>query len=341
MDKYKGKGLTGLANVGNSCYLNSCMQILSHTYELNDFLDKEQYKKHINKSPDSVILLEWDKLRRMMWSNNCTIAPHGFVNSIKRVSILKQRDLFVGNMQNDIQEFLLFIFECFHNALSRPVDMHVSGTPMNDTDKLATKCYAVMKNMYEKEYSDMLNLFYGIHVSIISSHKDGKLLSVCPEPFSILSLPIPDTKNVTLLDCVNLYCFQEELIGENAWMNDETGKKEDVRRGIAFWSLPTILIIDLKRWLGFGNKKNNALIETPLCDLDLSSHVKGYNKGMYVYDLYGVCNHIGGTFGGHYTASIKNANDKWYNFNDTNVMEVAENKVITNCSYCLFYRKKI
>ena len=31
---YKDKGLTGLANVGNTCYLNSCMQIISHTYEL-------------------------------------------------------------------------------------------------------------------------------------------------------------------------------------------------------------------------------------------------------------------------------------------------------------------
>ena len=31
--EYENKGLTGLSNVGNTCYLNSCMQILSHTYE--------------------------------------------------------------------------------------------------------------------------------------------------------------------------------------------------------------------------------------------------------------------------------------------------------------------
>jgi len=43
-DKYSNRGLTGLANVGNTCYLNSCMQVLSHTYELNDFLAPGEYK---------------------------------------------------------------------------------------------------------------------------------------------------------------------------------------------------------------------------------------------------------------------------------------------------------
>ena len=40
-----------------------------------------------------------------MWSNNCTIAPHGFVNAVQQVSILKKRDIFSGYNQNDIQEF--------------------------------------------------------------------------------------------------------------------------------------------------------------------------------------------------------------------------------------------
>lgn len=338
-ETYKDLGLTGLANVGNSCYLNSCMQILSHTYEFNEFLKKSNYKGKLNRKHDSVILLEWDKLRNMMWKENCTIAPLGFVQAVKKVAHLKKKELFTGYAQNDLPEFLMFIIDCFHNSLMREVEMTINGKQSNDQDKMAFECYKMMKNMYKKEYSEMLNIFYGIHVSNISSVKNGKILAMRPEPFSTISLPIPKKRETSIYECMDLYCEKERMEGENAWYNEKTKKKEDIDKGIRFWSLPNILIIDLKRFDMRGRKLRQQ-VQCPLENIDFSKYVDGYNSSSYIYDMYGICNHSGGLMGGHYTALIKNANSKWYLFNDTSVKEVNKDKLITPNAYCFFFRKR-
>lgn len=337
--KFENKGLTGLANVGNTCYLNSCLQILSHTYEFTKFLEAGNYKKNIKNQPDTILLLEWDKLRKMMWSSNCTIAPYGFVKAVQKVSLIKNRDLFSGYAQNDIQEFLLFLIDCFHEAISRPVTMEITGSIKNKTDKLAKACYHMMKNMYRKEYSEILNIFYGIHVSIVTSLEDGSQLSICPEPFSTINLSVPLIPNPTIYDCFDYYCKKESLTEENQY-ETINGIKQDAERGIVFWSLPNILILDLKRWNPNNGNKLYTGVSSPFVDVDFSKYVDGYNAKDYVYDLYGVCNHSGGSMGGHYIACVKNANGKWYEFNDTNVREINENKIISINTYCFFYRKK-
>ena len=347
--KYRGKGLTGLANLGNTCYINSCVQILSHTYELNEFLETSHYKKNLNNNIDAVLLVEWDKLRELMWKENCTIAPMGFLRAVQRVSSSKKRDLFTGNAQNDIQEFLLFVIDCFHNSMSREVEMKIAGMVKDETDVMANICYKMIHDVYKKEYSEMITLFYGVHVSeITGGNSHGDIKSIKPEPFSVISLPLPiitkptsdsDKDKTTIYDCFDIYCRKEILEGENAWMNDKTKKKETVYRRIIFWSLPRILIIDLKRWNSYGRlEKNQKFIDIPL-RADFSKYVKGYNSESYVYELYGVCNHSGNSGGGHYTANIKNANGKWYNFNDTHVNEIVdEETIISDKSYCVFYR---
>lgn len=337
--KKQANGLTGLSNVGNTCYLNSFAQVLSHTYEFNEFLDKKTYEIRLNRRPESLLLIEWDKLRQLMWSQDCTIAPWGFVKSVQRVSKLKEIDLFSGFAQNDIQEFLMFMIDGFHMSIARPVDMTISGTAKNDKDLMAKECYTMMSNMYAKDYSEIVSIFCGIHVSRIQNISTGNNLSVRAEPFFLLSLPIPGGSNTVSLEaCMEEYTKRERLENENAWFNEKTNKKEDVDKDLVFWSLPDILIIHLKRW-NYNGRKDQRLVECNLDVLDLCKYVHGYNKSSYMYSLYGICNHTGGTLGGHYTANIKVNNTKWYNFNDTSIREIELDKVVTPQAYCLFFRK--
>jgi len=130
------------------------------------------------------------------------------------------------------------------------------------------------------------------------------------------------------------------LENENAWYNEVTKSKQNVKKKISYWSLPNILVIDIKRF-NSNNIKNQILVDFPLEDLNLSKYVIGYKKDSYVYTLYGICNHSGNVFGGHYTSYVKNANDKWYHFNDTNVSEIKDpTQLVSPKAYCLFYRKK-
>ena len=347
--KYNDKGFTGLVNLGNTCFLNSCLQALNHTYELNDIMDSlfdttnNKKKRLIKDSNDAEILIAWNELRNVMWSQNGTISPNKFVYNVQKIAKQKNKDIFTGWSQNDMPEFLLFIIECIHNSISRPVNIHISGNSENSTDELAITCYKMLKDSYLKEYWEIMDLFYGILVSEIVSLDGLHKHSIKPENYFVLDLPIPNINNkkINIYDCFDSYVQPEVLIGENSWYNEKTKLKEDIQKRITFWSFPKILIITLKRFSPDGTSKKNELIDFPLDNLDLSRYINGYNASQYKYELYAICNHIGNVYMGHYTAFIKNYNDEWIHYNDQSV-ELIKNpeQIITPMSYCFFYRKK-
>ena len=130
--------------------------------------------------------------------------------------------------------------------------MNIQGKAITQTDKLAEACYGMMKNMYKKEYSEFLNMFFGIHVSKIKS-LESDYLNITPEPFFNLNVPI--AKEETLEKCIELYTSTEKMEGDNCVLNDKTNKKEVAEKNIQFWSLPEVLVITLKRFNN-QNRKN-------------------------------------------------------------------------------------
>ena len=75
---------------------------------------------------------------------------------------------------------------------------------------------------------------------------------------------------------------------------------------MSIWRLPHILIVQLKRFsfkYVLYSDKIDKFVQYPVRGLDLSPYMsEGANTESCLYDLYGVCNHMGRLLGGHYTA---------------------------------------
>ena len=163
---------------------------------------------------------------------------------------------FVGNGQNDVQEFLVFMIDSMHNSLCKKVNMYITGSVENDLDKCALEAYEKLEIIFKDNYSIFVDLFYSQLSSSIYS-LNGKLLSTNYQPTCFYTLPINDNSK-TLYDCFDNYTKREKLDGENKWLNEETNEYIEVYKKINFWKLPKILIIVLKRFTNDGRKNRES-----------------------------------------------------------------------------------
>lgn len=336
------KGYVGLENLGNTCFLNSTMQIIKEIDELNNIIVDKKEKKEIKSNNDGILSIELMELMKLMLNNNGTIRPTRFIEILQNYAKINNKVLFTGFMQNDIQEFFSLLIEILHKSISKEKNIIINGNPKNNIDILAIKCFNEKAAEYKKEYSEVNELFQGITVTFIKGLSTNDTSSKS-ELFTCINLPILYNNNVVqnIYDCFKLYTMSERLDGDNKWYNEDKNIKEPADKYIKFWDFPKILFVLFKRFSPNGKSKINNVIDFPLDNLDLSSFVCGYKPNTYNYELFGVCNHSGGLLGGHYTAYVKNKHNEWIHYNDTR-WEIVQNTkdIITAKAYCLFYRKK-
>lgn len=299
--------MTGLSNIGNTCYLNATLQCLVHIDELNIFLNKH--------TPKSILLQEYNDIRLMMLQGHQSITPTRFVKAVHFVCNDKKMDLFTTFAQYDLSEFLRFMMNEFHESMKQNVQVTIPPK-MSPIDK---KCVEMMIRNYSKDFSFIIDQFYGISVSILET---TKVESIIPESFFILDVPIPSSPTVSIYDCIQLYLQPESF----EWHDESTNTYIPATKKIQFWKLPNLLFVVFKRFNN-SNHKNNQMIDVPFT----------ITLGTVSYQLICVCNHYGSVHGGHYSTIVRK--DTWIEIDDGSKTIVPEQKVITPNAYCLLFRK--
>uniref|UniRef100_A0A673B449 Ubiquitin carboxyl-terminal hydrolase n=1 Tax=Sphaeramia orbicularis TaxID=375764 RepID=A0A673B449_9TELE len=115
-DELKPRGLTGMKNIGNSCYMNAALQALSNCPPLTQFfldcsgLVRTDKKPALCKSYQKLISELWHKKRPSY------VVPTSLSHGIKLVN-----PMFRGYAQQDTQEFLRCLMDQLHEELKEPL----------------------------------------------------------------------------------------------------------------------------------------------------------------------------------------------------------------------------
>lgn len=323
MTSNKPTPIFGIRNMGNTCYVNSVMHCLRYNKELEHYLLSIKFRKDLKgkltliESFSNII----DKTKGV--TSKIVIRPDSFIQKFD-----KNFSEVALNPQ-DAHEAIIFLLDRFHSAISKKVKIKkISGISENSSDN--------WKKFYEKDFSEIIRIFFGQFEINISCDKCKILSSPSYEPFNNLQVEL--TNN--LVKSLDIALSEEEV--EKRCEHCSTDENVEMTKKFSISMFPSHLIVQVKRFNYIDGRlsKKNGRMEVP--DLiDLSKYYS-YKDRYGMYKLYAGIIHLGSLMFGHYISYCKSETDDfWVKYDDDVTTNVNKNELenMKRNSYMLFYKK--
>ena len=197
----KGRqGLVGLQNLGNTCFMNSAIQCLSHTEPLTMYLLEDKHKAEINtKNPIGTggrLVSAYVSLLQTLWLETDPVqSPWELKRTISTFA-----PQFSGYQQHDSHELLSYLLDGIHEDLNRVKKKPyttLSELPGRSDDEIAGEFW---NNHLKRNRSIVVDLMHGQYKSTLLCPQCGKV-SITFDPFLTYTLQIPnrETKRFNLI----------------------------------------------------------------------------------------------------------------------------------------------
>jgi ubiquitin carboxyl-terminal hydrolase 2/21 len=317
----------GLANVGNTCYLNSAIQLLRHAEPLRRLFADEGWKRWRHEDRKALALT--DETAALIAALNSPVddgvralVPRRFVAEFVRFGREFNDQIAIG-AQADAAEAVQIILDALHTQLSREVRMQIQGDRQTREQREMIASLESWTTFFRKEYSPIIEHFFGQTQTTVVCDSCRGTSTRC-EPWSVLKLPIPGADKAgspapTLQECMAANFATETL---EDYQCDACKTRGPARMMHALSRFPDHLVLSLKRFTNTGAKVR-ARIPYDEHLIDLSAwRAWPTMQGLQRYRVMGTIEHLGGSRGGHYCMRAMEG-DKWYTYDDGQVHATA------------------